>query len=169
MPAPGSLDGAAEEIVSLEMNAEHHPFTAPVAADVPNLKAALDSLNQHSSPDGEAGEILRLTRGALRQLHSVRGQHYDLVCNGCELGGGSIRIHSADLQRAVLRVLGNGDAEAMFGHLLGALAQGLYLALRASIHAVTRRPHPSVATINDHECSVHVTFSQAAPLTAASP
>lgn len=56
--------------------ATHHPFTAPVAADIPLLKT---------------------------DPRKVRGQHYDLVLNGIELGGGSIRIHSAELQKQFLK------------------------------------------------------------------
>ena len=52
----------------------HHPFTSPVAEDVPNL-----------TDDPK----------------SVRGQHYDIVVNGVELGGGSIRIHQPDVQKKV--------------------------------------------------------------------
>jgi len=54
--------------------ATHHPFTAPVAEDLPLL---------FHSPE------------------KVRGQHYDLVLNGTEIGGGSIRIHSPKLQTFV--------------------------------------------------------------------
>lgn len=78
----------------------HHPFTAPVAEDV----SLLDS-----DP----------TR--------VRGQHYDIVLNGVELGGGSIRIHRADLQRKVFEdvlKIPRETAEARFGHLLKALGFG---------------------------------------------
>jgi aspartyl-tRNA synthetase len=56
------------------LSATHHPFTAPVAEDLHLL---------HSSPE------------------KVRGQHYDLVLNGVEIGGGSIRIHSPKLQMFV--------------------------------------------------------------------
>src|SRR5207249_18361 len=56
----------------------HHPFTAPVAEDIPMLK---------SDPK------------------KVRGQHYDIVVNGVELGGGSIRIHQPDVQRRVFEEL----------------------------------------------------------------
>ena len=54
-------------------------------------------------------------------------QAYDLVCNGVELGGGSVRIHDAGMQRAVLRGALGLDAaaqEASFGHLLAALSHG---------------------------------------------
>jgi len=56
----------------------------------------------------------------------VRGQHYDLVWNGWELGSGSIRIHDAETQQAIFRVMGLGEDEqrAKFGFLLDALAMG---------------------------------------------
>ncbi|MDT8390984.1 MAG: aspartate--tRNA ligase [Lentisphaeria bacterium] len=77
----------------------HHPFTSPLAADADKLT---------TSP----GE--------------VRAQAYDVVLNGMELGGGSIRIHDPDVQRRMFSVLGISPAEArgQFGHLLDALAFG---------------------------------------------
>ena len=54
----------------------HHPFTAPKIED-----------------------LVYLTNDPLK----VKGQHYDLVVNGVELGGGSVRIHEADLQHHVLK------------------------------------------------------------------
>ena len=77
----------------------HHPFTAPVAEDVPRLE---------DRPE------------------SVRAQAYDLVLNGNEVGGGSVRIHRGDLQERVFRVLGMDaqEAEARFGFLLSALRMG---------------------------------------------
>jgi aspartyl-tRNA synthetase len=77
----------------------HHPFTAPIAGDEDRLA---------SDPPG------------------VVGQHYDLIWNGWELGSGSIRIHEAEVQQAVFRVMGMDDAEqrAKFGFLLDALAMG---------------------------------------------
>ena len=77
----------------------HHPFTAPAIDDIAQLK---------SEP---------------RQALS-RG--YDMVLNGAEIGGGSIRIHRPDLQRAVFELLGISDAEAeaKFGFLLKALTMG---------------------------------------------
>ena len=79
--------------------AEHHPFTSPRDADLPYL----------------AAEPAR-----------VRAQCYDLVCNGWELGSGSIRIHQRQVQEQVLGVLGYtvGQAEESFGHLLEALEYG---------------------------------------------
>jgi aspartyl-tRNA synthetase len=56
----------------------------------------------------------------------ILGQHYDLIWNGWELGSGSIRIHRADVQQAVFRVMGMDEEEqqAKFGFLLDALRMG---------------------------------------------
>jgi aspartyl-tRNA synthetase len=80
-------------------HAVHHPFTAPVESDVERL-------------DSDPG--------------SVRSQAYDLVLNGVELGGGSIRIHRPDLQLRTLHLLGmdEGEARARFGFLIDALSYG---------------------------------------------
>lgn len=78
----------------------HHPFTAPVAEDVPLLK---------SDPK------------------KVRGQHYDVVVNGVELGGGSIRIHQPDLQKTIFEELLQIPPEmvtARFGYMLEAFRYG---------------------------------------------
>ncbi len=77
----------------------HHPFTAPKVDDINQLKA---------DPDNA------VSRG------------YDLVLNGIEIGGGSIRIHRASMQRAVFELLGIGqeEARAKFGFLLQALDHG---------------------------------------------
>ena len=79
--------------------AVHHPFTAPRDEDLDRL--ATDPA-------------------------AVRAQAYDLVLNGYELGGGSIRIHRPEVQQQVFAALGIGeaDARAQFGFLLDALAQG---------------------------------------------
>jgi len=80
--------------------AEHHPFTAPFEED------------EH---------LIETDPGA------IRGQIYDLVLNGYELGGGSIRIHRRDLQDRVFKLLGftKESAEAGFGHFLEALKYGV--------------------------------------------
>jgi aspartyl-tRNA synthetase len=59
-------------------------------------------------------------------LESAQAASHDLVLNGEEMGGGSIRIHRADLQRRMLRILGLGEEEieVRFGFLLQTLAQG---------------------------------------------
>ncbi len=77
----------------------HHPFTAPLEEDMDKLES--DPL-------------------------SVRSRAYDMVLNGTEIGGGSIRIHSAELQERVLQLLGIGKEEAQekFGFLLNALSSG---------------------------------------------
>jgi aspartyl-tRNA synthetase len=79
--------------------AVHHPFTAPREADLEFLAA-------------DPGRVL--------------AQAYDLVLNGNEIGGGSIRIHRPDIQRGVFQALGIGEAEARekFGFFLDALAYG---------------------------------------------
>lgn len=79
--------------------AVHHPFTSPNA----------EWLSSFSQSPGEA-----------------LAWAYDLVCNGNEIGGGSIRIHQADIQSEVFRVLGISDSEAQekFGFLLDAFSFG---------------------------------------------
>jgi aspartyl-tRNA synthetase len=56
----------------------------------------------------------------------VRGKHYDMICNGYEIGGGSLRIYTSELQRKIFRLLGYGDGEIdeRFGHLLEAFEYG---------------------------------------------
>ena len=77
----------------------HHPFTAPMEEDEELLET---------------------------QPERVRAQAYDIILNGCELGGGSIRIHSTQLQSAMFRALGFTDEQARerFGHLLTAFQYG---------------------------------------------
>ena len=82
-------------------NAMHHPFTRPKAEDV----ALLDDKSK---------------------LADVRAEAYDVVLNGVEIGGGSIRIHEPPLQDKMFGVLGINpeDRQLMFGHLLRALRLG---------------------------------------------
>lgn len=77
----------------------HHPFTAPNLDDIEAIKQ-------------NPGKTL--------------SRAYDLVLNGTELGGGSIRIHNSEMQSAVLELLGIGEEEAQekFGFLLEALGYG---------------------------------------------
>jgi len=84
--------------------AKHHPFTSPWAEDLP-----LMSLDKKSP-----------------RLADVRANAYDMVINGVEVGGGSVRNHERGLQEKVFEVLGftKAEAQAQFGFLMGALEQG---------------------------------------------
>ncbi len=78
----------------------HHPFTAPVAEDIPLLKT---------------------------DPKKVRGQHYDIVVNGVELGGGSIRIHQPNVQKTIFEELLQippDMVKARFGYMLEAFKYG---------------------------------------------
>ncbi len=80
--------------------AVHHPFTRPKAEDVPAMEA------------GDYGK--------------VRAVAYDVVLNGVELGGGSIRIHERDLQAKLFEILGVNaeEQQVKFGHILKAFSFG---------------------------------------------
>ena len=93
-------DGAEVDRTAVGLCSMHHPFTAPHPADMQRLLPALSSLISVSSSSPST-----YRRSLLRTLSEVRGQHYDLVCNGIELAGGSIRIHSSPLQHAILTLL----------------------------------------------------------------
>jgi len=79
--------------------AMHHPFTSPVPEDLPLME---------------------------RDPGKVRANAYDLVINGVEIGGGSIRIHDAAIQKLMFKVLGFSEKEAdeQFGFLLNAFKFG---------------------------------------------
>src|SRR5207248_3738987 len=81
-------------------NAVHHPFTRPKAEDLPLLEQ--------------------------KKFAETRAEAYDVVLNGVEIGGGSIRIHEPQLQEKMFQALGvsKDDQHAMFGHLLRALRMG---------------------------------------------
>ncbi len=81
-------------------NAVHHPFTRPKAEDIDKLEG--------------------------QNYREVRAEAYDVVLNGVELGGGSIRIHEPDLQAKIFTALGvsEEDQETLFGHLLRAFRLG---------------------------------------------
>ena len=90
------LDWSEEEA---RWSAMHHPFTSALDEDLPFLET-------------EPGK--------------VRAKAYDVVCNGWEIGGGSIRIHRRDMQERMFRALGlsKENVQAEFGHLLEAFEYG---------------------------------------------
>ncbi|MBW1862945.1 MAG: aspartate--tRNA ligase [Deltaproteobacteria bacterium] len=81
------------------LEAVHHPFTAPMAEDLPLL---------HDHPE------------------RVRARSYDLVLNGSEIGGGSVRIHTISMQEEIFKILGisREEADLKFGFFLEALKYG---------------------------------------------
>jgi aspartyl-tRNA synthetase len=84
-------------------HAMHHPFTSPKKEDIP-----------------------RMLNGDHETMKSLKADAYDLVINGAEIGGGSIRIHDRALQSKNFDLLGftKEEAEAQFGFLLGAFEYG---------------------------------------------
>jgi aspartyl-tRNA synthetase len=94
----------------------HHPFTSPKTEDIALLET---------------------------NLHAVRANAYDIVINGVEVGGGSIRIHNKDLQKKMFSILGFTDEEAQnqFGFLMNAFEYGA-------------PPHGGIAFGFDRLCSL---------------
>jgi len=95
----------------------HHPFTAPVREDIPLLKT---------------------------DPKKVRGQHYDVVVNGVELGGGSIRIHQPDVQKTIFEELLQippDETKLRFGYMLEAFRYGA-------------PPHGGIALGFDRLCAI---------------
>ncbi len=99
-------------------NAMHHPFTRPKAEDMALLVDATPS--SRGLEAAERGEAPRL------RLSEIRAEAYDVVLNGVEIGGGSIRIHEPELQAKMFETLGISPEarESQFGHLLRALRLG---------------------------------------------
>jgi len=92
----------------------HHIFTSPYEEDLKYL----DEL-ERALEDGDEKVLKELSM-------KVKGKQYDLVINGIELGSGSIRVHRAELQRRLLRMIGLNDKEIedRFGFLMYALEMG---------------------------------------------
>jgi aspartyl-tRNA synthetase len=105
---------------SQRFHAMHHPFTSPKKPDID-----------------------RMLSGDHETMKSLRADAYDLVINGAEIGGGSIRIHDRSLQEKNFKLLGFSDAEAeaQFGFLLGAFEYGA-------------PPHGGIAFGFDRLCAV---------------
>lgn len=89
-----------EKIATRELAPMHHPFTAPKDEDVPLLD---------TDPT------------------KVRSWQHDLICNGFEVGGGSVRITDPELQKKIFNLLGHSDEDVLvkFGHLLEAFKYGV--------------------------------------------
>jgi len=100
--------------------AMHHPFTAP-----------------------KKDEIEKMKSGDFETLKNLKADAYDLVINGAEIGGGSIRIHDKDLQSKNFSLLGftKEEAQKQFGFLLGAFEYGA-------------PPHGGIAFGFDRLCAV---------------
>jgi len=105
---------------SERFHAMHHPFTSPKKEEIPNM------LN-----------------GDHETMKNLKADAYDLVINGSEIGGGSIRIHDRELQSKNFQLLGftPEEAEAQFGFLLGAFEYGA-------------PPHGGIAFGFDRLCAV---------------
>lgn len=89
-----------EKTKTREISPSHHPFTAPKDKDLPLLD---------------------------REPMKVRSWQHDLICNGYEVGGGSIRITDPKIQRKIFKILGlsEEEIERKFGHLLKAFKYGV--------------------------------------------
>lgn len=105
---------------SQRFHAMHHPFTSPKKEDIP-----------------------RMLNGDHETMKSLRADAYDLVINGAEIGGGSIRIHDRALQSKNFDLLGftKEEAEYQFGFLMGAFEYGA-------------PPHGGIAFGFDRLCAV---------------
>lgn len=108
---------------SERFHAMHHPFTSPKKEDMD-----------------------KMLTGNHETLKALRADAYDLVINGVEIGGGSIRIHDRDLQSRNFDLLGftKEEAEAQFGFLLGAFEYGA-------------PPHGGLAFGFDRLCAIMMT------------
>ena len=97
--AGGQASGMSR--ADVQLTTMHHPFTAAHPDDAAALLQLLATTAHLPSEHA-------LPLSSLQSLSCVRGANYDLVCNGLEMAGGSIRIHQQDTQRLLLQLLGGG-------------------------------------------------------------
>ena len=101
------------------LGAVHHPFT------LPTVDTSIDSqrINHTTAEYKKVMDML----GSVSESLKLLAYQYDFVCNGYEIGGGSIRTHDPELLRAVFRRLGNSDKDITekFGHILEAFDYGV--------------------------------------------
>jgi aspartyl-tRNA synthetase len=110
--------------------ARHHPFTSPKPSDI-------DTMISNNPKIENAAEYLK------HPYANIKANAYDMVLNGNEIGGGSIRIYQKELQQKMFAALGMDDAEQQhkFGFLLGAFEYGA-------------PPHGGIAFGFDRLCSI---------------
>jgi aspartyl-tRNA synthetase len=119
----------------------HHPFTSPVLEKDREKVKACSPWEGFIRVEGQGGAV---AFKLLKDAKEIKGQHYDIVVNGVELGGGSIRIHDAQLQKfifnEVLQIPAN-IVDARFGYMLEAFRYGA-------------PPHGGIALGFDRLCAI---------------
>ncbi len=100
-----------------KLGAVHHPFTKPKDEDIPFVKALGQKL--------ASGE--KMTDEEMKKLLSIKADCYDIIVNGNEVGGGSIRIHDTELQSAIFSLLWltKEQIQDRFWHLLKCFDYGV--------------------------------------------
>ena len=93
----------------------HHPFTTPADSSAKALASA-----EALAKEGKSVEL------DMNHPEKMKAKAYDLILNGYEIGGGSIRIHKRELQNKIFEILGlkTSEIEARFGHMLKAFEYG---------------------------------------------
>ncbi len=102
------------------LGAVHHPFTSPTT------DTSIDPIRFQHEGYPEYQKLMKILDSEEESLKLLAYQ-YDFVCNGCEIGGGSIRTHNKNLLAKVFEVLGNKPeaVRAQFGHMLEAFEYGV--------------------------------------------
>ncbi len=95
----------------------HHPFTKPKDQYIPYLLELADKIRSGYT----------LTQEDIKKLTSMESDSYDIIADGYEIGGGSIRIHDQKLQHAIFTILGLSELEIeiRFGHILKCFTFGV--------------------------------------------